>query len=357
MFDTGQVWPSRQDFGIGLGRKYLMGRCSASDEKFVASLADFFNNSNVGLAVFDEELRYRAVNPWLANVHRYSVDFHLGRTVRTILGSVAARPEPAIRRVFATGCTISNLEVGGKLPTKTITERWVDNFFPIRDHKGEVRQVGGVIVPVPTVTKRDETSIHQEATTSARALRSWKEIAGYVGTCAKTVQRWEQSYKFPIRRIKASKGSVVLAIRDEVDTWLSNVSKTALGDKCSWATFLNSPLPTLILDDFRVILDANICMANLIGTTADNLVGQKLDSFISGSTIAYIEREWLLFQKAGASVGLGNFYRLDGTALAAEYTLRTMQPGVRTLTFTSLRNQPVSKKHLFHRAGPRPLQL
>jgi hypothetical protein len=34
-----------------------------------------------------------------------------------------------------------------------------------------------------------------------------------------------------------------------------------------------------------------------------------------------------------------------------------MQPGVRTLTFTCLRNQPVSKKHIFHRAGPRLLQL
>jgi hypothetical protein len=232
-----------------------MGRCSASDEKFVASLTDFFNNSNVGLAVFDEELRYQAVNPWLANVHRYSVDFHLGRTVRTILGSVAARPEPAIRRVFATGCTISNLEVGGKLPTKTVTERWVDHFFPIKDQTGEVRQVGAVIVSVPAVTKGDKISLCQEPMPSYRVLRSWKEIAGYVGTCSKTVQKWEQSYRFPIRRVKASKGSEVFAIRREVDTWLSNVSRTALGDKQSWATFLNSPLPTFILDDTRVILD------------------------------------------------------------------------------------------------------
>jgi hypothetical protein len=332
-----------------------MGRCSASNEKFVASLADFFSNSNVGLAVFDEELRYQAVNPWLANVHRYSVDFHLGRTVRTILGDVADGPEPAIRRVFATGCTISNLEVGGKLPTKTVTERWVDNFFPIRDHLGEVRQVGGVIVPVPVVTKGDDAAICKEPAASERVLRSWKEIASYVGACAKTVQRWEQLYGFPIRRIKPNKGSVIFATKREIDAWLSNVSRTALGDKRSWATFLNSPLPTLILDDARVILDANLCMANLIGTTADNLVGQKLDNFLSGTTLARTEREWLLFKKAGASVGLGNFSRLDNTAIAAEYTLRTMQPGVRTLTFTALRNQPVSKKHTFHRARPSPL--
>ena len=332
-----------------------MGRCSTSNEKFVASLADFFSNSNVGLAVFDEELRYQAVNPWLAKSHRYSVDFHLGRTVRTIIGAVADGAEPAIRRVFATGCTISNLEVGGKLPTKTVAERWVDNFFPIRDHLGEVRQVGGVIVPVPAVTKGDNPTIFQEPAAPERVLRSWKEIAAYVGASAKTVQRWEQLYSFPIRRIKPNKGSVVLAITRDIDAWLSSVSRTALGDKRSWAIFLNSPLPSLILDDARIILDANVCMANLIGTTADNLVGQKLDNFLSGTTLARTERQWLLFRKAGASVGLGNFSRLDGTAIAAEYILRTMQPGVRTLTFTALRDQPVSKKHTFHRTGPSPL--
>jgi PAS domain-containing protein len=333
------------------------GRCSASDEKFVASLTDFFNNSNVGLAVFDEELRYQAINPFLANIHRYPVDFHLGRTVRTILGAVADGAEPAIRRVFATGCTISNLEVGGKLPTKTVTERWVDNFFPIKDQTGEVRQVGGIIVPVPAATKGNEISFCEEPTPPVSVLRSWKEIAGYVGTCAKTVQRWEQSYRFPIRRVKASKGSVIFAVRREVDTWLSNVSRTALGDKRSWATFLNSPLPIFILDDARVILDTNPSMANLIKTTAVNLVGQKLDDFISGATLARTEREWLFFKKAGASVGLGNFCRLDGTVIAAEYTLSTMQPGIRSLMFTSLRNHPVSKKHLFHRTGPGVLQL
>jgi len=335
-----------------------MDHYSASDQKFVASLADFFSNSNVGLAVIDEELRYQAVNPWLANVHRYSVDFHLGRTVRAILGGVADGPEPAIRRVLATACTISNLEVGGKLPTKTVTERWVVNFFPIRNHLGEVRQVGGVVVPVPAVTRDDDKSVCKEsAAASSRVLRSWKEIAAYVAASAKTVQRWEQLYRFPIRRIKPSKGSVVFAIPREIDAWLSNVSRTALGDKRSWAIFLNSPLPTLILDDARVILDANVCMANLIGTTADNLVGQKLDNFLSGTTLARTEREWLLFQKAGASVGLRNFCRDDDTAIAAEYTLRTMQPGIRTLTFTAFRNQPVSKKHTFHRVGPGPLHL
>ena len=152
----------------------------------------------------------------------------------------------------------------------------------------------------------------------------------------------------------------MFAIRDEVDSWLSSqthAARTALEDKRSWETFINSSLPTLIVDDGRVILDANVAMANLIGTTANKLVGQKLDDFISGTGADCADREWLLLRQSGASVGLRNFCRVDGTVFAAEYTLRTMQPGVRILTFTALGREPVSEKQTFYQAGPRRIEL
>src|SRR3954463_9888249 len=271
-----------------------MARRPASAEIFSASLADFFSNSNVGLAVFDEKLRYQAINPWLANVHRYSVDFHIGKTLHTILGDVASAAEPAIRRVFATGRPASNIEVGGRLPTKIAPERWLDNFFPIKNHRGEVHQVGVVVLPVPApgIVEKNEIA-------SDTVLRSWKEIASYVGACTKTVQRWEQTYKFPVRRVQASKGAVVFAIRAEVNNWLSQDARTALGGQRSWANFINSPLPTLILDDERSILDANVSMASLIGARIDNLVGKKLDAFKGGLNIAATEREWLELRHTG----------------------------------------------------------
>jgi PAS domain S-box-containing protein len=338
-----------------------MGHHSASDEMFCASLADFFSNSNVGLAVFDEKLRYQALNPWLANVHGCSIEFHLGKTTRAILGEIAAQAEPAIRRVFVTGRPVANVEIAGKLPAKTETERWVDNFFPIKDATGAVRQVGVVVVPLPPAGIPEEGGSHQSASgASAPVLRSWKEIAGYVGACAKTVQRWEHTHKFPVRRVRAGKGAVVFAIRDEIDNWLSSQNhgaKTALGDKRSWATFINSPLPTLIVSDDRIILDANLGIANLIGTTADHLVGKSLDNFARGADVECTAREWLLFRKAGASVGLRNFYRADGTVFAAEYTLRTMQSGTRILTFTALRRDSISDKQIFYQAGPVRIDL
>jgi PAS domain-containing protein len=329
-----------------------MVRRAASAQIFSARLADFFSNSNVGLAVFDEKLRYQAINPWLANVHRYSVDFHIGKTLHTILGEVASAAEPAIRRVFATGRPASNVEVGGRLPTKIAPERWVDNFFPIKNHRGEVHQVGAVVLPISAPELVQENAISPD-----RVLRSWKEIAGYVGACTKTVQRWEQRYNFPVRRVQASKGAVVFAISAEVNNWLSQGARTSLGDKCSWANFINSPLPTLILDDDRTILDANVTIASLIGGAIDNLVGKKLDAFKCGLNITAMEREWLAFRRTGGLVGLHNFCRIDGTVFAAEYTLRTMQTGVRILTITSVREEPVSEKVFFHQAGPKRLRL
>ena len=58
-----------------------------------------------------------------------------------------------------------------------------------------------------------------------------------------------------------------------------------------------------------------------------------------------------MYSERRALVGLHDFYRLDGTAFAAEYTLRTMQPGVRILTVAAVREEPISEKAYFH-TGP-----
>lgn len=51
-------------------------------------------------------------------------------------------------------------------------------------------------------------------------LRSWKEIASYVGCGVRTVQRYEQQFGLPVRRPEAKLRSSVIALADEVDVWL-----------------------------------------------------------------------------------------------------------------------------------------
>ncbi len=52
-----------------------------------------------------------------------------------------------------------------------------------------------------------------------RILSSWKEIAAYLNRGVRTVQRWEISYKLPIRRPEGDVMSVY-AFTDELDAWM-----------------------------------------------------------------------------------------------------------------------------------------
>jgi len=71
-----------------------------------------------------------------------------------------------------------------------------------------------------------------------------------MGACVRTVQRWEQIYKLPIRRLALKKGAMVFALRSEVDRWIrkrTRRTKSELKDKHLRAMFLivHSPRSSL----------------------------------------------------------------------------------------------------------------
>jgi PAS domain S-box-containing protein len=342
-----------------------MGPSQASKNVKAAEgiLADVFDHSAIGLAIFDERLRYRALNSGLAAMHGIPAEFHFGKSLREILGAVASSVEPAVKQVLTTGRPILNLEITGVLPTRAGRRRWVDHLFPLKDATGRVKQVGVVVVERPEgerprltgTSNRDVTGL-----SDSEVLRSWKEIASRMGACVRTVQRWEQVYKLPIRRLAVKKGAMVFALRSELDRWIrrrTRRTKSRLKDRHLRAMFLNCPLPALVVEDDRIIVDANIAVSDLIGTTRIELIGRNLDSLGYNSTREYNDREWALFQKAGVSVGLRNIWRADGTIFAAEYILKNLFSGLHILTLTSVRPKPVSVREVFYEAGRGKLEL
>lgn len=66
-----------------------MGRRPVLDDFDLAAsekmLAEFFKNSDVGLAVFDRQLRYRMLNPYLAASNGTTIEAHLGKHVKKSL--------------------------------------------------------------------------------------------------------------------------------------------------------------------------------------------------------------------------------------------------------------------------------
>jgi len=51
-------------------------------------------------------------------------------------------------------------------------------------------------------------------------LNSWKEVADYVGRSARTLQRWEKSWKLPMHRPAGRMRSAVIAVTSEIDDWI-----------------------------------------------------------------------------------------------------------------------------------------
>jgi PAS domain-containing protein len=191
---------------------------------------EFFRRADVGFAVFDRKLRYRALNPRLASMNGIPVGSHIGKTVHDVLGNLSHQIEPALLSVFNSGDPV-HLEVVGSLPGQTRLGRWTVNYFGIRDCQETSLHVGAVVIEVAK-----DISLQNLTIEPSRALRSWKEIAQYFGTCVKTVQRWERMYEFPVRRLQASKGAAVFAIRSEVERWqaeatVKNLRKSSKGGR------------------------------------------------------------------------------------------------------------------------------
>jgi DNA-binding CsgD family transcriptional regulator len=116
-------------------------------------LTTIFSSSPVGFAILDEKLRFQAINKALAEMNGVPVEDHLGKTIREVLGPVAAAYlEPKLARTFATGETVCfNLVTA--LPTRTEIGYWTVNYFPIERLKGCVNQVCATVTEL-TVSRQ-----------------------------------------------------------------------------------------------------------------------------------------------------------------------------------------------------------
>ena len=66
---------------------------------------------------------------------------------------------------------------------------------------------------------------------SARTtLESWKEIANYLKTSVRTVQRWEKDELLPVHRHTHARQDTVYAYRDEIDHWRSDRDRHGTSD-------------------------------------------------------------------------------------------------------------------------------
>ncbi|MFP6789749.1 MAG: PAS domain-containing protein [Thalassolituus sp.] len=112
-----------------------------ADSRFLAlksgAFDTFLHHSDMGVAILDSDLCYRAINATLAQFNGVSVEGHIGRSVSEILPKLAPIVVPALQAVLTTGESLVDIEIKGETPsTLGRIGVWKASYLPINDDSG-----------------------------------------------------------------------------------------------------------------------------------------------------------------------------------------------------------------------------
>jgi DNA-binding NarL/FixJ family response regulator len=144
---------ARRSATVASPRSQLVSQGSIGEAGYL--LDALFKSSTVGVAICDRKLRFCAINGALASMNGVPAAFHIGKTIHAVLGSAAAKIQPAFEHVFATGQPLSNFELTATLPAREAAGHWNESYFPIKDGAGRVQQVGAIVLELTKPTELD----------------------------------------------------------------------------------------------------------------------------------------------------------------------------------------------------------
>ncbi|MFE0764884.1 SpoIIE family protein phosphatase [Streptomyces smyrnaeus] len=147
-------------------------------ERDLAFSTLLIQQSPMGIAVLDTDLRYVSVNPALARLDGISEEEHLGRTVREVLPPSHARDADAVlRRVLETGEPVMDREVlGGETPAGE-GHAWSVSVYRLDDSGGRPL---GLSISVTDITERHKAAIQAEQ--ARQRLSHLAEASVRIGT-------------------------------------------------------------------------------------------------------------------------------------------------------------------------------
>jgi len=112
----------------------------------IECLFSALDNLKIGIAVCDRRLRFVAINRALAEMNNVPQEAHIGRAVHEVVGPLITKIEPLFNRVFSSGEPVPNGLISGQLPTRPDEGQWTVFYFPLRDTRGRVVQVGALVI-------------------------------------------------------------------------------------------------------------------------------------------------------------------------------------------------------------------
>jgi PAS domain S-box-containing protein len=193
-------------------------------------LDTFFESAPVGMAYFDDQLRFLRVNAALARMNGVPADAHVGRTVADVLPGQDPVMEHLLRLALDTGDSVER-EVSGTTPAAPGRRRhWLVGVYPVRLPSGEVTGVGATITDISERVANEEratflaragevlgrsldfeTTLRDAASIAVPDLADWciidmleaggeiKRVAVANSEPEKQRQGWELSKRYPPR--------------------------------------------------------------------------------------------------------------------------------------------------------------
>ncbi|WP_328907801.1 SpoIIE family protein phosphatase [Streptomyces sp. NBC_00234] len=154
-------------------------------ERDLALTVRLVDQSPIGLAVVDTNLRYVMVNPALERINGLPAKEHLGRSVREVLPFLDADTiEAAMRQVLSTGVPLVDQDTVGRTHDDPDTEHaWSVSFYRLEDSSGKVLGVG-----VSAVDVTDRYRAARDAERARHRLTVVAEASVRIGTTLDLVQ-------------------------------------------------------------------------------------------------------------------------------------------------------------------------
>ncbi|HKW16452.1 MAG TPA: CHASE3 domain-containing protein [Terriglobales bacterium] len=117
----------------------------------------FFASSTVGFGILNSQFRYTRVNDVLSRMAALSVEDFQGRSVAETFGEPGLHSEAVLQQVLETGKPVFDREVSVEFPGHPGERRyWLINYFPIREGRGAVTQIGITAVDVTARRSAEE---------------------------------------------------------------------------------------------------------------------------------------------------------------------------------------------------------
>ncbi|MCY7366988.1 MAG: PAS domain S-box protein, partial [Chamaesiphon sp.] len=134
-------------------------QAQALAQRQLVEIEAIYQTAPIGLTTIDVDFRFQRVNQRLAEMNGVTIEDHIGRTVREVIGDLADGNELLLRRVLETGEPLLNLELSGETNAQPgIYRTWIANYYPLKDPTGQSIGVN-IVVQEITDRKRAEAAL------------------------------------------------------------------------------------------------------------------------------------------------------------------------------------------------------